>query len=250
MAPDAPDILARFARAGGLFVGPDGNQADTGPNIANTGQQFLSRLQNIRALILDWDGVFSDGIKRADSGSHFGEADSMGLNLLRFAAYLRHGQLLPVAIITGENNPTAQDFAKRERLHAIYRGVADKAAAMEHFCQVHNLRSEQVGVVFDDANDLSMLPEAGLRLQVSRPAGVLFAEYTARHGLCDYQTANPGGQNAVREICELLMGLLGVFDEVMLARTTRNSRYLAYWEARQAGETVAYRQDSDRIVQI
>ena len=46
------------------------------------------RLQNIRAFIFDWDGVFNNGAKTGAGGSGFDEADAMGTNLLRFGFWL------------------------------------------------------------------------------------------------------------------------------------------------------------------
>mgnify|MGYP000046764992 FL=1 len=68
----------------------------------------------IKALILDWDGVWTNGRKRPDGQSDFSEHDTMGLNLLRFAHYAATGELLRVAIVTGERNPTAEFIVQRE----------------------------------------------------------------------------------------------------------------------------------------
>ena len=39
--------------------------------------------RNIKAIILDWDGVFHSGYKSLKGESQFSEADSMGMNMLR-----------------------------------------------------------------------------------------------------------------------------------------------------------------------
>jgi 3-deoxy-D-manno-octulosonate 8-phosphate phosphatase (KDO 8-P phosphatase) len=55
--------------------------------------------------------------------------------------------------------------------------------------------------------------------------------------LCDYITAHPPERNAVREVCELLLGLLGSFDAVVASRVAWDDDYARYFAARQAVAT-------------
>ena len=219
--PLSPEnVIKRFREGGGRFlVGP---------------AELIAKARRLQGIALDWDGVFNSGTKDPERGSPFGEADSMGLNLLRFAMRQNLPRIPATAIITGESNPTALDFARREHLHCAYRGIGHKQTALNDFCTRLNLPPGEVAVVFDDANDLSMAQEAGLRLLVKRRAGFLFEDYAVRHGLCDYVTICEGGQGAVREICELLMGLLGRFDFAIAERTERSALYRSYFAERQA----------------
>ena len=63
----------------------------------NLGAEFLlpqykiaEKLQNIKAFVFDWDGVFNKGEKNATISSSFNEVDSMGTNLLRFSYFLKN----------------------------------------------------------------------------------------------------------------------------------------------------------------
>ena len=69
---------------------------------------------NIKAFIFDWDGVFNNGQKNANSSSNFNETDSMGTNLLRYSYFLTNGVLPITAVISGEKNEAAFYFCERE----------------------------------------------------------------------------------------------------------------------------------------
>src|SRR5262249_17524598 len=141
------------------------------------------------------------------------------------------------ALITGEDNPSARSFAQREHLHAIYHGTRTKTAAIEALCAAHQVSSEQLICLFDDVNDLGMAFGCGVRVLVRRDASPLLHDYVARQGLCDYITAHPADRYAVREVCELLLGLLGSFDAVVASRVPTDPVYLGYLAARQSVTT-------------
>jgi 3-deoxy-D-manno-octulosonate 8-phosphate phosphatase (KDO 8-P phosphatase) len=222
MSPDA-ELEARFAKLGGAFL--------TSPEV------LRNRLRSIRGLVCDWDGVFNAGSKGEGAPSTFGEPDSMGTNLLRYALYREHNRLPVAALITGEDNPSARAFAQREHFHAIYHGARTKTAAIETLRAAHKLSSEQLICLFDDVNDLGMAFGCGIRVLVRRDASPLLHDYVARQGLCDYITALPAERHAVREVCELLLGLLGSFDAVVASRVAMDPVYLGYFGARQSVKT-------------
>jgi 3-deoxy-D-manno-octulosonate 8-phosphate phosphatase (KDO 8-P phosphatase) len=87
--------------------------------------------------------------------------------------------------------------------------------------------------VFDDVNDLGMAFACGIRVLVRRDASPLLRDYVARQHLCDYITAHTPDRNAVRETCELLLGLLGSFDSVVASRVAWDADYDRYFTARQ-----------------
>ena len=101
------------------------------------GGQFISsaftmrqKLQNIKAFIFDWDGVFNDGFKHSTTGSGFSEVDSAGLRLLRYAYYLVNQKNAPLAIITGAENPSAKWLLEKQDGNALYQKALDKNVAL------------------------------------------------------------------------------------------------------------------------
>jgi 3-deoxy-D-manno-octulosonate 8-phosphate phosphatase (KDO 8-P phosphatase) len=212
--------LEVFARLGGTFVTPIATLAE--------------RARTIRGFVADWDGVFNAGAKGEGAESTYSEPDSMGTNLLRYALWRAHGALPIAALITGADNPSARTFALREHFHAIYYGARNKTAAIETLCRLHGVSSERLVCIFDDVNDLGMAFACGIRVYVQRSASPLLRDYVVRQGLCDYVTAHPPERHAVREACELMLGLLGAFDAVVGSRVAWDREYAAYFAARQA----------------
>jgi 3-deoxy-D-manno-octulosonate 8-phosphate phosphatase (KDO 8-P phosphatase) len=214
------ELEMRFSKLGGVFVTP--------------ARVLAERLHAVRGFVCDWDGVFNDGAKGEGVASTYSEPDSMGTNLLRYALWRQHGGHMPVAaLITGAENPSARNFALREHFHAIYSGARNKTAAIETLCATYRLSSEHLICIFDDVNDLGMAFGCGIRVLVQRPASPLLRDYVARQNLCDYITAQSPDRYAVREVCELLLGLLGLFDTVVASRVAWDRDYARYFAERQ-----------------
>lgn len=218
------ELEGRFSKLGGVFVRPV--------------DELATRVRALRGLVSDWDGVFNQGAKGEGAESTFSEPDSMGTNLLRYALWRQGGRQLPTAaLITGAENPSARAFALREHFHAVYYGTPNKTVAIEALCRAHKVSSEQLLCVFDDVNDLGMAFACGVRVFVQRSASPLLRDYVVRQGLCDYITGHGPERYAVREVCELVIGLLGSFDAVVASRVAWDRDYAAYFAARQAVTT-------------
>ena len=228
-----PGLVEKFTAAGGNFVTP--------------AEELIQKLAECRAVVFDWDGVFNAGRKGHTSSSGFAEVDSMGTNMLRYGLWRRQGVLPYTAIITGENNQSAIGFAEREHLTAIYTGIRSKQHVIEHLCVEHDLKPAQIACVFDDINDLPMAEVCGIRFMVRCSASPMFADYVERRDLCDYVTGAKSGGYPVREICELLLGLLDEFDEVVESRVAFDAEYNQYLEARQSVVTDRYGQQDGVI---
>lgn len=215
-----PELQQIFETLGGRFVTPPGALA--------------ARASRVKALVFDWDGVFNDGVKDDSGSSTFSEVDSMGTNLLRFGLWLHQGRLPAVAIITGVHNERALELVGREHFHAGYVQAKHKVAVLEHFLNQHGLQPHEVAFFFDDALDLSVAAVVGVRILVKRAANPLFTSYVLENNLADYVTGHESGRFAVREACELLLGLLGRYDEAMAERLRYFPVYDEYYAARQA----------------
>ena len=209
---------------------------------------FLSqKLQKIKALVFDWDGVFHGGAKQADGSSTFSEVDSMGLNMLRYGYFLQNGNLPLAIIITGENNPTARAFAQREHFDAVFYKAKNKVEALRFIEEKHDLRSEEVLFCFDDILDLSMAKEVGARFLINRLANPYFAQYCKENDLADYRTAATGDQHALREVSELCLALLEKFEATTENRIAFSESYKNYWDQRQARSTHFFTPNTDGI---
>lgn len=209
-----------------------------------------NRLSHIKAFVTDWDGVFNNGAKSHQHPSHYSEIDSMGTNLMRYSFWLKTQQILPFVILTGANNPVAIELTKREKFTQMYSQILHKEEALSHFCEKYKLKPENIAFIFDDANDLSVAKLCGLRFAVRRLVTPLFSDFLQENNLADYITASEGGQNAVREITELVMYLQGNYKQVLQDRIDFNTNYQAYWSSRQAQTPVFFQKENAQFTEI
>lgn len=229
----------------------------TEDSFINIGGQFITppqviteKLKNIKAFVFDWDGVFNTSEKSTGHPNGFSEADSMGINLVRYDYFYRNAHLPLAAIITGEENATAFDFAKRENFAAIYFKIKNKNEALAHFCKAHNLQPENIAWFFDDVLDLGLAIIAGLRFYLARPSQPLTTAFVIDNQLVDYIPAHKGGNHALRECCELLMGLSGNFDELLQNRINFSPNYVEYIETRATVKPVIFKKQEDGFVEV
>lgn len=222
---------------------------------SNLGGEFITpysdikeKLKHIKAYLFDWDGVFNTGIKGEKTSSTYTEPDSMGTNLLRFGHFLKNNELPLFGIITGQTNPSAFQFSKREHLHVVYYNLLNKIEALNHIQTTQHIQPDQVAFVFDDVLDLSIANHCGLRFLIKRGAGPLFETYVKEKGFCDYITANSGSQNGVREVCELILGISGGFSDVVDNRVEFSNKYHMYISKRNSVSTAFYTKKGDSIV--
>ena len=185
----------------------------------------------MNGLILDWDGVFHDGRKGSDGGSSFSELDSMGLNLLRFGHYLQTGKILPVAIVTGERNETAEAFARREHLNVFGFYAKEKTRAIAPLESAWGSKAATWGFVFDDILDFGLASRVGLRAMVYREACEETYHYAVNHGWVDLTLP---ADHAVRRFAEQQLTASGLWETVLEGRMTMSPEYQAYWSERQS----------------
>ncbi|MEO8761542.1 MAG: phosphatase [Bacteroidia bacterium] len=221
----------------------------------NIGAEFLLsaeeiavKLTSIKAFIFDWDGVFNNGEKLGSGSSPFTEIDSMGTNTLRFSYYLQNKKIPLTAIISGEKNESAFYFAEREHFNSSYFKVLQKKIAIDHFCKTHNIKPSEICYFFDDVLDLDVARDAGLRILVNRKATTLFTHYVKQNKLADYITASESGNFAVREACEMLMGVSNTFNEAITRRTNYDEVYRQFILERNMPITQFFTLKSEEII--
>jgi len=150
---------------------------------------------NIRLLLLDVDGVLTDGRiivdDRGVESKHFHVRDGQGIALLK-----RSG--IEVGFITGRSSKVVQHRAKELRVSLLFQGVQDKLQIYEQIKQKTRLTNQQIAYVGDDIIDLPVLRSVGLAVMVGDGSADL-------KPVADYVTASNGGLGAVREVAELLL---------------------------------------------
>jgi len=168
-------------------------------------QPLLQRASQIKLLICDVDGVFSDGrIYLGNNGEElkaFHTRDGYGIKALRQAG-------IEVAVITGRNSAIVQQRMSALSVHYIYQGQENKLAAFNELLQKLQLNAANVAYIGDDLADWQVMQHCGLAVAVKDAH-----PYLVKHAT--YTTCLNGGFGAVRELCDLLLisqQKFGLFD--------------------------------------
>ncbi len=163
------------------------------------------RLKNIKLLILDVDGVLTDGgIVYSDNGAEtkvFNVKDGLGIRLLMEAG-------LHLGIITGRRSNALAKRCKELGIDLIYDGVVDKADALNRMLDRTGFSVEEVACIGDDLPDLALMRRSGLSIAVAD------AHATLREN-ADIITSAKGGHGAVREVCEAILKAKGLWESIL-----------------------------------
>ncbi len=211
---------------------------------------FSEKIDQIKALLFDWDGVFNDGWKGEQVASPFHEVDAMGINMLRFALWLKSGIVPHVFIVTGLHNISAKAIAQRESFSALYLEFINKKIALEHIEQHFSIQRQEMVCFFDDILDIPMAEECGLRMYIHRKSKMLFEKYVIHHQLCDYVTASQSGEPAIREICEFLLGMGGMYEETISKRIAFSSEFQEFMRQRKERSPVLFQCKENTILTL
>lgn len=162
------------------------------------------QLEKIRLLLLDVDGVMTDGrIIYDDRGGEtkaFDVKDGHGIKLLQRAG-------IRVGIITGRQSPIVDHRAQELGIDLVYQGAKDKMVPFREVLHKTGLAAEQVAYVGDDMIDLPVLRRVGFAATVADAVDDVKPHV-------HYVTQRPGGRGAVREICDLLLRESGRWENV------------------------------------
>ncbi len=220
-----------------------------GGNFLTRPEIIVNKLKNIKCLLFDWDGVFNTGTKSIGHSSTFSETDSMGINLLRFSFFLKTNEIPYTSIITGMHNESAFELAKRENFNAVYFNFKLKNEALAHIIKQTGKNKRQILFVYDDILDLSVAKKTGLSFMIKRPSSPLLSKYVAENNLADYITAHTADRHAVREICEMILGLKNQYYEVISHRFAFSDEYKQFINARNQITSFFFHKADNKIIE-
>jgi 3-deoxy-D-manno-octulosonate 8-phosphate phosphatase (KDO 8-P phosphatase) len=162
-------------------------------------------LANIQLLILDVDGVMTDGgIIRDDAGQQikrFHVRDGAGIVLWR-----RLGK--DVAIITGKESQVVTHRADELGVQNLYQNIGNKLEAYDQVKDELGVRDAEIAYVGDDLPDLPVMRKVGMPIAVADAVEEVKA-------VAKYVTKYPGGHGAVRDAIEFLCKELGLWQQVL-----------------------------------
>lgn len=159
----------------------------------------------IKLLILDVDGVLTDGRlffdKAGEAFKVFHVRDGHGIKMLQRAG-------IEVAFVSGRRSDAAYHRARELDIKRFHEGLRDKVPVLEQLRQALQLSLEEIAAVGDELVDLPLMSRVGLAVAV---ADAVPEVKDAAH----WVTSLPGGQGAVREVCDLILKARGQWDDLV-----------------------------------
>jgi 3-deoxy-D-manno-octulosonate 8-phosphate phosphatase (KDO 8-P phosphatase) len=167
---------------------------------------ILNKAKSIKLLVLDVDGVMTDGSLYAhedkqDFSIGFYIQDGLGIKLLKQVG-------IEIAIITGRNSPAVEKRTTQLGIKHVFLGCENKLEKYIELKEKLKLADEQIAYAGDDWVDIPPMRHAGFKITV--PNAV--AEVKA---IADWETPHGGGQGAVRDACILILKAQGHYDNLL-----------------------------------
>ncbi|GAB4222584.1 MAG: HAD-IIIA family hydrolase [Francisella sp.] len=172
---------------------------------------------NIKLLILDVDGVLTDGkviiTNNGDELKNFDVKDGLGIVLMQKLG-------IKVAIITGKESKIVADRFTKLGIDPqdIFQGQKNKIKAYEELKKRYNLDDTNIAYMGDDLPDICLMNKVKLSATPANAMEIV-------KNFADYICQSHGGAGAVREFCEYIIKKLNLYEKVI-------SEYILYGEVR------------------
>ena len=157
--------------------------------------RVLDLMRQLQLLILDVDGVLTDGrLYYGTDGTElkaFNALDGSAMKRLMAAG-------IAIAIVSGRSSAALERRTRELGVPHVYAGVEDKAAVFEDLCAASGVAPERMAHVGDDLPDLSLFERVSLAIAVPNAHPALIER-------ADYVTQAAGGHGAVREVCDWIL---------------------------------------------
>jgi 3-deoxy-D-manno-octulosonate 8-phosphate phosphatase (KDO 8-P phosphatase) len=167
-------------------------------------KNLKEKLKKIKMLILDVDGVMTDGRIIIDDEGHelknFDVRDGHGLKIIQ-----RYG--IKIAILTGRKSEVVNHRAQDLEIKEIYQGALNKKEVFQKILLKNNLAASAVAFMGDDIIDIPVLRNVGFSVAVADAVDMVKKSV-------DYVTKHKGGHGAVRELCEMILQAQGKWPEI------------------------------------
>jgi len=168
----------------------------------------MNGLERIQAVAMDVDGVLTDGGvwwgPDGEEWKRFCFADIMGVSLARRAG-------IQLALISGEDSPLVDRYAKKMHIQHVTKGCRDKAAALRTFAATTGIDLTEICFIGDDINDLAAMQIAGFSAAPANAAREVLAHV-------GFVAESNGGNGAVRELMDALLAAKGLSAQEVFTR--------------------------------
>jgi 3-deoxy-D-manno-octulosonate 8-phosphate phosphatase (KDO 8-P phosphatase) len=163
--------------------------------------ELLLRAQGIRGLLLDVDGVLTDGGlyvgEAGEAFKRFHTLDGYGLRLMRLNGFA-------LMVVSGKDSPALRHRLKALQIEHLHLGADPKLPQAEAALRACGLQWSEVAVAADDWPDAPLMVRAGMAFA---PPGA----HPEVRNLAHHVTRADAGAGAVREICDVLLMAKGAY---------------------------------------
>jgi len=170
-------------------------------------QSLIDKIKKIKVLLLDVDGVLTDGRiiydSRGRDSKFFDVHDGMGVYLLKKCG-------IPAVLITAKGSRAIKPRAKDMLVDIVFEDVSPKTSVLEKICKIYKVTAQELCFVGDDLVDLCLMKKVGFPVAVANAAREI-------KNVAAYVTAKNGGRGAVRELAELILKNQGKWEEALKA---------------------------------
>ncbi len=164
----------------------------------------IERAKNIKLLLLDVDGVLTDGRiiygNYGDELKNFDVNDGLGIMLLKRAGF-------KCVIITAKGSPVVRKRAKELKIDKVYSNFHYKIRALDKIKKRFRVDEQEICFIGDDIIDVPILKRVGIAVSVPNAMDEV-------KQVSHFVTKKSGGRGAVREVCEFLLKAQGKWAEV------------------------------------
>lgn len=168
-------------------------------------KRALARAENIRLLLLDVDGVLTDGnllyTGSSEESKSFNTQDGFGIRLLREAG-------VDVGIITARKSDVVARRSEELKMTYVYQGAPSKNVAFKEIIKKSGYKPFEIGYMGDDWLDLALLLQVGLAIAPENGTAEV-------KEIAHFVTERPGGTGAVREACMLILEAKNQKEELL-----------------------------------
>lgn len=174
-------------------------------------ERLAARLKPLRLLLLDVDGVLTDGTllfsPQGEESKGFNTQDGFGIRLLQESS-------VDVGVITARTSAAVSSRCENLKMRYVYQGKNNKLQAYQDILSESGLKPFEIGYVGDDWLDLILLKRVGF---AAAPANAVAEVQNEVH----YVTQRQGGRGAVREVCDLILQAKGLHDQLLQSYMNR-----------------------------
>jgi 3-deoxy-D-manno-octulosonate 8-phosphate phosphatase (KDO 8-P phosphatase) len=168
-------------------------------------QEIKNKAKHITLLVLDVDGVLTDGklyfSNSADEFKAFSTLDGQGIKMLQTSG-------VDVAIITGRESELVKRRAENLGIRHLIQGREDKLIALDELKSTLGIDYRHIAYLGDDLPDLPAIRKVALGMTVADGH-----HFVVEHA--DWKTQATGGNGAVREACEMIMETQGTLQHAL-----------------------------------